>query len=301
MMVGAATPSTAYTVSMFMRKGPVANGFIQINATGGATVVSAAYYDLTNGTAVVGADIIAGLTNKSVSITNAGNGWYRCSFTFTTTATNNSIGMYPGPCTIVSSSGDNRSAVGVVGQGIFAWGAQIEVGAFPTSYLPTTAAAVTRSSDQCSLQPAQMGFYTPPGGSWMAELIPAYFPGSYPRVVFLWPTVGGAAPVMFDTSVPGKGGQYDGTSILTTANATPAGTIAKIATTATASNGSQCLNGGTVSSAALAGGGYPTLGTTGVGFLCASGASPSNTVGWLRRVRYWPRVLSNAELQSVTT
>jgi hypothetical protein len=47
--------------------------------------------------------------------------------------------------------------------------------------------------------------------------------------------------------------------------------------------------------------GYAPVYPNGIGFMVAAGAAVENMTGYIRRVRYWPRVLSNAELQSVTT
>jgi hypothetical protein len=65
------------------------------------------------------------------------NGWYRISTKITPTATaSNNIGIA-------------TSTFGIVGNCFYLWGAQLEAGAYPTSYIPTTTATVTRVADVC--------------------------------------------------------------------------------------------------------------------------------------------------------
>ena len=56
-------------------------------------------------------------------------------------------------------------------QSIYAWGAQVELGAFPTSYIPTTAASVTRAVDTCSMPVASIPGFSTTAGTLVAESI----------------------------------------------------------------------------------------------------------------------------------
>ena len=296
----AVSAGATYTVTAFFKSAPT-NAYIQINLTGGTTAVPIGYYDLTAGTAVVGADLLAGATAKSASISPLPNGWWRASFTFTNTGTNTVCNLYIGPCVTVASTGDNRSYAGALGQGVYLWGAQLEAGAFPTSYIPTTAAAVTRAVDVCGMLPANMGWFAPPGGSWMAEFVTFNpLPGSSGTRIVSFPAVSSIGPVFLTAGLPINGlGQYDG-AVVNTANTVSVNTIAKGATTWAPGNALACLNGGAVASSAGLTTGYALLASGGVQ-LGANASAADGMSGYIRRVRYWPRALSAAELQSVTT
>jgi hypothetical protein len=181
---------------------------------------------------------------------------------------------------------------------IFVWGAQVELGAFPTSYIPTAGATVTRAIDLCSIPPANMGFYTPPGGSWMAEFISNISAPTNTRIIG---TNASGPTQLFEGSGPVVA-QFDGAAIVGTVNSLTVGAVSKAASNWAAGTGKTCLNGGTVTPGAMATG-YAATATSGVAFLnsVGGGSATDAMTGYLRRVRYWPRVLSDAEMQAVTT
>jgi hypothetical protein len=86
-------------------------------------------------------------TNTSASITDVGNGWYR----ITISATKGSVNSNNYFLIEFRNDANQGTYVGDVTKGYFFWGAQLEVGAFPTSYIKTTTASVTRNADVASM------------------------------------------------------------------------------------------------------------------------------------------------------
>jgi hypothetical protein len=100
------------------------------------------------------------------SIEARANAYYRIRMTFTASAAPSASALF---IRFLDNS-NNFSYAGDGTSGIYLWGAQLEAGSFPTSYIPTTSATVTRSADVASITGANFSsWYRQDEGTVFAE------------------------------------------------------------------------------------------------------------------------------------
>lgn len=132
----------AYTASAYYKASEYTYAFMRL---GGIANNPYVIYDLST------QELVSSAVITSSSITFLGNGWYRITATATTTS-----GVLAPNVMVIPSNGyilpaDNiPEFTGDGTSGGFIWGAQLEAGSYPTSYIKTEAASATRLADVAS-------------------------------------------------------------------------------------------------------------------------------------------------------
>ena len=125
------TSSANMSFSVFVKLGE--RTFVQLQALGvGSTDC---IFNLSDGT------IVSTESGATANIKDYGNGWYRCSISYTSTGTNN-------PAIKIYNNSDSYQGDGT--SGIYIFGAMLEESSYSTSYIPTlSGASQTRTIEIC--------------------------------------------------------------------------------------------------------------------------------------------------------
>ena len=151
---------TTYTMSVWLKSAE--NGFAFVGLAGGGFTATFISVNLSTGAVTTATGSPVGAASVGYS-----NGWWRVSFSLAATASASSTINVR-----LSRDGDwaNRTYLGNGVNGIYVYGAQVEAGAFPTSYIPTTSASVVRSMDLCSITGSDFtGMYNEFAGTVLCE------------------------------------------------------------------------------------------------------------------------------------
>ena len=276
--------ATTYAISVFVKKGTATSSRILVrDNTNGTNFIQMTALTWSGSVPVLG-----GLTGTWTSV-NAGNGWYRITGVGTAGA---------GASVALSASifPDNAAGTGTLG----VYGAQIEAGAFATSYIPTVASTVTRNADVAQMTGTNFSsWYNQAQGAFVVSVSTPYVT---PSSAYLF-SAGNAAEDSSIYSLINSSSNVIGNVVaggvsqasMTTSTVT-ANTAFKTAIAAQINNFAAVLNGGTVATDTA--GTMPTVDRLTIGNRATSGRALN---GHIRAIAYYNTRLPNATLQVLST
>ena len=294
------TVGTTYAWSVFAKA--QAATVLQLtfgNGGGTFTGLGFANFDLSAGTVSSTGGTLVGSSIQAV-----GNGWYRCfiAATATTTAASNNwiaIANSTTSARLATYTGDGTS-------GIYIWGAQLEVGAFSTSYIPTVASQVTRTADVATMTGTNFSsWYNATEGTLFAE----------------WNSVGSLSDSRIPYAI--SDGTFNNVNYLTAATAAASNQSVNSIRSSNTLQAQIAIAGAYTnyayrkSAAAYKVNDFAVCGDGGAVVVDTSGSVPvgvdrlalgtswiatTNFLnGTIKRIAFYPRRLTNAELQAITS
>lgn len=285
-----ATSGNYYTVAIYAKAGELSIVELAFSTYANwENSIPWAKFDLTTG--------IATTTNPAaiVQMSPCMNGWYRCSMTVKAIATFTSTFTL-----LLCNSTGSDTFTGDGSSGVYIWGAQVEVGSFPTSYIPTNATAVTRDVDIPRISLSSQNFVS-------EGTVYSHFNTQATTkfaVVYLGPESNGTPHICASTDAPGvlygsiyglsTSGRTYGTSSFP--NEVKVAYGYKSGDTAISTNGS-LVTSSYVFTISPANGAAGTTGTIGYTTLTSLVGSLN---GHMKKLMYYPKRVSNTELQGLT-
>ncbi len=290
--ISKAASAITYTATLYQKQGPGRTRSTWAIYTGATGNGFYATFDLAG--AQIGPVVDrggGGYTSITTEVTALANGWCRCRATFTTD---------DGVTTTMLVENDNGSGtaarsdsyVGVVGDGIYWFGAQLEASSFASSYIPTAATSVSRANDVVHF--STFDWYTKYLGTFLVDA--SGIAASDGRVIG---AETGSSPMLFsynngNIAATGLGGGGYITANLGGGTTWPTGSKAGVSVSGT--DASLVAGGGTVTTTSDCPDGFgittPTLGA-------GNGSDVADTRTY-RRFSFWIVKLPDASMQSLT-
>lgn len=284
------TSGTAYTVTIYAKPNV---GTRRLNFAFTASAFGSELYATFN----LATQAVAQSAGVTASMQAVGNGWFRCQATATATATASSDIVFrlanSDLATFFSYAGDGTSS-------ILLWGAQLEAGAFATSYIPTVASQVTRAADIAAITgPNFTPWYNQSAGTFVAEGSAYAFPVSASNNTLVALSDGSTTNASYVYSFGSAGYAATSTGGVVQANPTSGSALSpntpyKMAYAFKANDFAFSVNGAAVG--ADASGTIPTVNQLQIGRVGATVLLN----GHIRSIRYYPSRLTDAQLQALT-
>jgi hypothetical protein len=283
--------TTTYTASVFVKKGNWRYVGIQLADVSSSAVIPSFDFD----TETVSQN---GTSFSTLSVQKLANGWYRLSLTQAVTAISSTFAIW-----LTASNGNVTGPINV-GNTLYTWGAQLEAGVFPTSYIPTTTASVVRSADVCSISGSNFtGFWNQSAGT----LVETFEASPNTNTTYVSASNGNIVQNSLhldnDTGLM-RAVYYSGSSLVATLDLGSVGTVGTVNTIATAysvNDFAASRNGGTVvtdtSGAVPASLSQINIGTD------ERSQTPTSFYSnrCIKSLRYYKKRLANAKLQTLST
>ena len=270
------TNGASYTRTVFAKASEISSLTVQVGNT-------------TTGTVFVQANLSAGTATSGGVVTALANGWFRISYSYTQSGTTGDFYL---------RLPDNT----VAGSGVFVWGAQLEAGSFPTSYIPTVASTVTRAADVASMTGTNFSsWYNANAGTLLAYQRSLAGQDAYETSTFLLSSSNpnGELIGINATNDYNRFYVYGNGNSAQSENYVPVtpGTLTKNALAYQLNNVAAVRNGGTVATDTSVGIPIAAIDRASLGHNLVYGFQKQQTIA---RLAYYPVRLPDAQLQALT-